>query len=403
MITTRRRRRLRVLTVPLLGLVLVTGCQSSDAADTKNREPDAAVTDTARARITISPAGTGTGPVDPGHTVKVVTDRGTLTSVEVKPAGDEGVQVTGTWKNARRTWQSDRTMTPDTAYVVEATATNAAGGTTRTRSTFRTRAPKQVNGVTVTPSNGAVVGVGQPVSIAFDAPVRDRAAVERRLSVTTTPKTEGSWGWTRDPLTGTERVDWRPRHYWAKGTKVTMRAELSGVDTGGRHLRRDVSTTFTTGTARISEVDLLKHTMTVFEDGKKAKVIPISGGEPRYPTWNGTMVVLGKQRLVRMTSESVNIDDPYDKNVPWAVHLTTSGTYVHAAPWNEGKGYFGRVNKSHGCVGMSGANGKWFYKRSVPGDIVEVTGSRSATVATGNGYGDWNLSFKQWRRLSSLR
>lgn len=155
-----------------------------------------------------------------------------------------------------------------------------------------------------------------------------------------------------------------------------MRARLSGVDTGGgRYLRRDVTTTFTTGVARISRVDLEKHTMTVFEGGRRVRTIPVSGGSPEYPTWNGTTVVLRKQAVVRMTSASVGIDDHYDLRVPWAVHTTTSGTYTRAALWNEGKGSFGRGNTSHGCVGMSAADGRWFHGRSVPGDLIEVTGS----------------------------
>ncbi|MTE19862.1 L,D-transpeptidase family protein [Streptomyces sp. TRM43335] len=388
-----------------MSTVLLAGCQSvgtGEAGNGGDGRPDATVA--VRADITVSPADEEKDPVDPGRTVEVTVVHGKLGSVRVRPDEGEGVEVTGVLGDGGRTWRSDRTMTPGTRYVVEATATNAAGATTRTESTFRTRDAERVNGVNVTPVDGAVVGAGQPVSIAFDEPVEDKAAVEKRLSVTTTPKVEGAWGWTRDPLTGVERVDWRPKEYWPKGTEVTLRAELSGVDTGGgRHLRRDVTTTFTTGVARISTVDLERHTMTVSEDGEVVRTIPISGGSPEYPTWNGTMVVLRKQAMVRMTSASVGIDDHYDLQVPWAVHMTTSGTYTHAAPWNEGKGYFGRVNTSHGCVGMSTTDGKWFYDRSVPGDIIEVTGSTRGTVAVGNGYGDWNLDFEDWRELGALR
>ncbi|WHX19537.1 Ig-like domain-containing protein [Streptomyces malaysiensis subsp. malaysiensis] len=43
-----------------------------------------------------------------------------------------------------------------------------------------------------------------------------------------------------DPLTGIDRVDWRPKTYWHKGTKATLQAHLSGVNTGdSRYLRRD--------------------------------------------------------------------------------------------------------------------------------------------------------------------
>ncbi|GGO86600.1 L,D-transpeptidase [Wenjunlia tyrosinilytica] len=396
-------RGARVLAASFVGVALLAGCSSgSGSGDGKAKSVNAGKG--TAAQVTVTPGGAKSKDVDPGQTVKVAVEHGSLTSVEVAPAKGEGAEVTGAWGKGRQSWHSNRTMTPGTTYVVNVVATNAAGDRTKARKTFTTRTPQLFNSVNVVPSNGAVVGVGQPVSIAFEQPVKDRAAVERSLSVTTSPKVEGSWGWVRDPLTGVERVDWRPKEYWAKGTKVTMRAHLSGVNTGGgRYLRRDVTTTFTIGTARVSKVDLKKHTLEIFEDGTKIRTIPVSGGQDRYPTWNGTMVVLDKASMVHMTSQSVNITDTYDKNVPWAVHLTTSGTYAHAAPWNEPLGYFGRVNMSHGCVGMSGANGKWFFERAVRGDVVEVTGSIRATVSTGNGFGDWNPTFEEWSALSALK
>lgn len=392
---------LRVLAAACLGVVLLTGCQpASGTGDGKNGSVKP--TDAAPARITVSPGGDSSG-VDPARTVKVKVADGVLRSVKVVPkTGGKAVEVTGDWGSGKRAWSSDRTMTPGTQYTVLAVAANRAGTRTTHRTTFTTLTPHLVNGVTVVPVNRAVVGVGQPVSIQFDHPVQDKKAVETQLTVSTSPKTEGSWGWVRNPQSGHDRVDWRPRDYWAKGTRVTMKARLSGIDTGGgRYLRRDVTTAFTIGTERISKVDLGKKTMTVFEDGREARSMMISGGSPQYPTWNGKMVVLGKASSVRMTSASVGIPDFYDKTVHWAVHLTSSGTYTHAAPWNAA--LFGRVNASHGCVGMSDEDAKWFFDRSVRGDLVETTGSTRATVPTGNGFGDWNLPYEEWQQLSALR
>lgn len=394
---------LRVLAASCLGVAILAGCQSSGGSgDGKNPGDSVKPTNAAPARITVSPGGDDSG-VDPARTVRVDVADGTLTSVKVVPEDAKtAVRVTGDWGKGKRSWRSDRTMTPGTDYAVQVVATNAAGTRTTHRTSFTTRTAELVNGVTVTPVNKAVVGVGQPVSIQFDHPVEDKKAVERQLSVTTSPKVEGSWGWVRNTQSGHDRVDWRPREYWAKGTEVTMKARLSGVDTGGgRYLRRDVSTSFTIGTERISKVDLENKTMTVFEDGQQVRRILISAGSPSYPTWDGKMVVLGKASSVRMTSASVGITDFYDKTVNWAVHLTTSGTYTHAAPWNAGM--FGRVNGSHGCVGMSNEDGKWFFDRSVRGDVVETTGSTRATVPTGNGFGDWNPSYEEWQKLSALR
>ncbi|MFJ2635937.1 Ig-like domain-containing protein [Streptomyces sp. NPDC087422] len=416
-----RNPRPRALAVPALLLAVamgVTACGGHDgdkaggSSDGKGAGRSASA-DSA-ARITVTPA-KDTADVDPAAPVKVTVDGGTLGTVTVTPEGTskDGVtpiEVTGALDAAKHTWTSDRTMTPGTAYTVQVTAADSAGKQTRTTSAFRTLTAAKVNGVTPTPLNNAVVGVGLPVSLAFDKPVTDkaaRAAVEKALTVTTSPAVQGSWGWITDPLTGIQRVDWRPDTYWTPNTKVTLTARLSGIDTGGgRYLRRDIHDTFTIGTARISYVDLKAHTMRVTENGKTVKNFKISGGKPAFPTWNGQMVVISKQSTVRMTSSSVGIAtsedsaDFYDKDVKYAVHITTSGTYTHAAPWNDAM--MGVQNGSHGCIGMHTADAKWFFDRAVRGDLVITSGSTRATVDKGNGFGEWNLGKDAWRRLSAL-
>ena len=90
--------------------------------------------------------------------------------------------------------------------------------------------------------------MAQPLSIVFDNPVKDKAAVEKRLKVTTSNNTEGSWGWLQD-YSGKDRVDWRPKEYWKSGTRVTLDADLNGIDSGpaGGWFVRDYATTFTIG------------------------------------------------------------------------------------------------------------------------------------------------------------
>ena len=115
------------------------------------------------------------------------------------------------------------------------------------------------------------------------------------------------------------------------------------------------------------------------------------------------MVVLSKVAKIRMDSRTVGIFGPeaYDLgDVRWAVQLTPSGTFAHAAPWNEGS--FGRVNGSHGCIGSSTADAKWFFEQVGLGDPVTVKGSAERTVDTNNGYGDWNVSWEKWTAGSAL-
>ncbi|UNM12799.1 L,D-transpeptidase family protein [Streptomyces formicae] len=391
-------RAVRALAAIAVPIAVFAACQFSPATETGSAAPHSAGPGSVGVSIT---PGDGETDVLPHGTVAVQAGYGRLVSVKVVAQRRGAADVTGTWGSGRHTWRSQRTMTPGTGYAVSVVGRDAGGRTFTARSVFRTRSATRTNKATLTPTAGSQVGVGRPVSIAFDKPVRNKAAVERALSVSTSVPTTGSWGWTRDPLSGIERVDWRPEKFWAEGTKVRVRARLSGIDTGaGRYLLHDAESSFTVGRSRISKVDLAKKMMTVYEQGKPIRVIPVSGGKPAYPTWNGTMVVLERAAMVRMTSQSVNIPEPYDLNVPWAVRLTTSGTFVHAAPWNAGK--FGIINASHGCIGMSLADGKWFFDRARPGDVVQVSGSSSPSMRVGNGYGDWNVTYADWRRLSAL-
>ena len=102
------------------------------------------------------------------------------------------------------------------------------------------------------------------------------------------------------------------------------------------------------------------------------------------------------------TTIGVDKNDPeyYNiSNVEYALRVTYSGEFLHAAPWSVGDQ--GSANVSHGCVGMSAADAAWLYNLTKRGDVVEVTGSNRYMTLT-NGYGDWNLDFADWSAGSAL-
>jgi lipoprotein-anchoring transpeptidase ErfK/SrfK len=113
------------------------------------------------------------------------------------------------------------------------------------------------------------------------------------------------------------------------------------------------------------------------------------------------MAVIDKASDVHMRSQSVGFGNEYDiPDVKWAIHLTYSGTYIHAAPWSVGsQGY---ANVSHGCVGLSTGHAAWLFQNTLPGDLVQVVNSPKS-VAPGNGYGDWQASWSQWLAGSAVR
>jgi lipoprotein-anchoring transpeptidase ErfK/SrfK len=247
----------------------------------------------------------------------------------------------------------------------------------------------KLTGAHINIADGQTVGVGMPISVTFDHAISadERAGVERQLEIDA--DVEGSWSWVKDrDLLEGQRVDFRPRAYWSPGTEVTVRAG-SGIT---RH--------FTVGRSLVAVVNVRTHRMKVVKDGQ-TRIVPITAGAPGMDTWNGTMVVSDKAAKVFMNSRTVGYGDTYAGYYSYAVHLTTSGTYLHQNP--KANTYAGHQNVTHGCVGLAtDGTAKKFYDEVIPGDVVTVVGSKD-TVAVGNGYGDWNADWAQWRAGSALR
>ncbi|MCW2872570.1 L,D-transpeptidase [Actinacidiphila oryziradicis] len=250
---------------------------------------------------------------------------------------------------------------------------------------------------TITPLTGASVGVAMPISVVFTNPVASsaRATIERHLKLSTSAPVNGAWHWF-----SSTRVDWRPEKHWPSGTKVTLNAALDGVSDGnGRYGTHSYQHSFTVGADVEATVSVPGHSMKVYRDGSLVRTMPIDAGSPSFPSWDGTMAVIDKQSEVRMTSCSVGItcdkSNPnfYDLTLPWDVHLTNSGTYIH---YSTGDPYPGHSYGSHGCVHLSLSDAKWFYNYVKQGDPVTITGSPRGKAAGDNGYADFNLSWSQW-------
>jgi lipoprotein-anchoring transpeptidase ErfK/SrfK len=330
--------------------------------------------------------------------LSVTADSGTLTAVNVT---SKSGPVPGKMSPDNKTWVAGALLEPGTSYTMRSQAA-VEGGKSITRVTrFRTAALTlaQQTYPSIAPLAGQTVGVGMPVIVRFDVPVTDRASIERNLHVVSQPAQKGTWHWISDT-----EVHWRPAHFWKAGTHVTVNADINGVPAGnGIFGQLDRSVSFDIGDAHVYRVNTVTDQMRVFSNGKLLRTLPITTGQqPAYTTRSGTKVIIEKFPSKDMNSETVGITgaDAYNiKGVQWAMRVTYSGEFVHAAPWSVADQ--GHANVSHGCTGMSTANADWLYHMTNVGDVVQYTGTDRQMELT-NGYGDWNESFKTYQQGSAL-
>ncbi|WP_370466522.1 Ig-like domain-containing protein [Streptacidiphilus sp. PB12-B1b] len=382
----------------LVALVLAGTAACSSSTSSSGGGHGSGGGDAAPATISVTLAKDSSGDVIPDQPVRIAVKGGTLASVTV--ADSKGDPVPGTLNAAGGTWTPSAPLAVGVAYTLSASAapSGQGGKPTTDRVPFTVETPGSGSSMlldSITPEKDAVVGVAMPVSVVFSKPVADsaRAAVEKQLKVTTSIPVTGAWHWF-----SSTRADWRPQTYWKSGTKVTVDADLDGVSDGnGRIGVHDYQHSFTIGSDVEAVVDAAAHTMKVTQDGRLLRQLTVDTGAKGYQTWGGTMAVIDKQPQVEMTSCSVGIQctpggpNYYDLKLPWDVHLTFSGTYVHYSTGDTDPG----DSTSHGCVHLSLADAKWFYGVVKQGDPVTVTGVPK-NADPDNGYADFNLSWAQW-------
>lgn len=356
-----------------------------------------------RAVVEISPKD-GADGVHTQDDLKVTAAKGKLVKVDVKD--EDGKAVAGKLADGGASWKPATHLATKTKYTVEALAKDSDGVEATERARFTTLTPDSTFIGRFNPEDGDKVGVGMPVSINFNHAIEDREAVEKAISVSADPEVDVEGHWF-----GKNRLDFRPEEYWEAGTKVELDLDLDGVEGyDGVYGEQDKSVNFTIGRSQVSVVDAKTKKMVVERDGKKLKSVDISSGSPDHPTYNGRMVISERHKETRMDGDTVGFgrDEEaggYDiKDVPHAMRLSTSGTFIHGNYWLT-RQQFGSVNASHGCVGLfdkkgggdKGTPGAWFFKESIIGDVVEIKNSKDKTIQPDNGLNGWNMDWDEWK------
>ena len=399
--TWTRRRALSALglaSVGLTGAVAVAACTDDKGSSGGGPfglggEPEP------KAKVAISePAADAKNVPASAEIVFTATDAA-QTSVELKDASGKALQ--GAMHPDGKGWLPAETLDYGAEYTATVTATGDDGKAVTATAKFTTMAKpdKQLRFVSFL-ADGAVVGVGMPliVQLSRAIPQDQRAAVQRRLIVTTEPAQEGIWTWYTDT-----EMHWRPREFWKAGSKVTVDFRVGGLPCGdGYYGRTDLTLECGVGPALVMTVDdkASPKVMTVARDGAVLKKIPVSLGRASMPSSSGTMIIIEKfPKTVFDTRTDPNPANRYRVDIDWAQRLTWGGEFIHSAPWSVADQ--GRRNVSHGCVNMSAANAKWLFQQTRIGDPVIVKGT-SRRLQYGNGWTDFDKPWEEYVKGSAI-
>jgi lipoprotein-anchoring transpeptidase ErfK/SrfK len=354
--------------------------------------------------IAVSPSNHAQG-VGLDAPIVVAASTGHLDTISVTEAGAPGA-LAGVLSPDGRSWSTSQALDPGAHYTVAATATSTAGSTTAQTSTFSTLTAGGRLLTGMTPLNGETVGIGETIDLRFNTaiPTGERAALLERIQVTSTPPVLGGWHWLSSQI-----VHFRPATFWPAGTRVTVTANLKGFDVGkGIWGLGDWSSAFKVGASHVSIINNSTHRMQVFNGGKLMATWPVSLGKGGFATIQGTLIVLYKTPVVVMKS-CPTFHTPaacipggaqyYNDPVYEDTAISTSGYFIHAAPWSVGSQ--GRADVSHGCVNLSTARATTYYNFSIPGDVVRVVNT-GYNASYSDGEGDWQLPFATFSNTSGL-
>ena len=350
------------------------------------------------AAVTASPA-IGSSDISPVAPVTVSVADGTISDLALNRA--DGTPVTGALSADGTTWTLGEVLGYGKTYTYTGHALGTDGQSVPIEGTLSTVDPTDTVRTTVSPGDGEVVGVAAPVMVSFGVEPTDRAAVEKAISITTTPAVEGAWAWMQHD-DGRWALDYRPKDYWPSGTQVHVEAKVYGVDFGGGYWgREDVTSDFTIGRNQVVIADVNSHEMVVQQDGVTVASFPASygrgddTGDPNLITRSGIHIVMEKFETKLMSNPRYGYSNLPEK---WAVRISDNGEFIHANP--NSTSAQGSSNVTHGCVNLSVDNAKQYYDSVLYGDPVEVSGTDAYLGPEDGDIYDWAIPWEQWVTMS---
>ena len=311
-----------------------------------------------------------------------------------------GKVVAGKFNSDRTVYTTTEPLGYDATYTWSGSAVGHDGKAIPVAGKFTTVSPTKKIGGSFQLGDGQTVGVAAPIIIQFDAPISDKAAVEKALTVTTDPPVEGSWAWLPDEAKGA-RVHWRTREYYPAGTTVNVDAKFYGRPFGeGAYGADDISLHFQIGRRQVVRAEVSSHRIQVVTDAGVIMDFPCSYGEAdkaRNVTRNGIHVVSEKYSDFYMSNPAAGYSNIHER---WAVRISNNGEFIHANPASSGAQ--GNTNVTNGCINLSTSDAEQYYHSAMYGDPVEVTGSSIQLSYSDGDIWDWAVDWDTWVAMSAL-
>ncbi|MDZ4268590.1 MAG: Ig-like domain-containing protein, partial [Mycobacterium sp.] len=314
----------------------------------------------------------------------------------------DGKVVAGTLNRDRTAFTVSEPLGYGVPYTWGGTVVGHDGKAMPVTGSFTTVNPvNQVNG-RFQLADGQTVGVAAPIIMQFDASIaeEDRAAVEKALTVTTTPEVEGAWAWLPDEVGGS-RVHWRTREYFPAGTAVHVDANFYGVPFGaGAFGAADSTLDFNVGRFQLVKAAAPSHRIQVLDDSGVVMDFPCSYGEgdlDRNVTRSGVHVVTEKYLDFYMTNPAAGYANSHQR---FAVRISNNGEFIHANPASSGAQ--GNSNVTNGCINLSPGDAEQYFNTAIYGDPVEVTGTRLDLSYADGDIWDWTVPWDEWTSMSAL-
>lgn len=369
---------------------VLAACGGKNTPQAEKKVPPAA-------KLTFQPAD-ATQDVVPIAPISVTVADGWFQRVAL--TNSAGKPVAGTFNQDRTVFMTTEPLGYDSTYTWTGSAVGHDGKAIPVAGKLTTVTPKKKIDGGFRLADGQTVGVAAPIIIQFDAPISDKAAVERALTVRTNPPVEGSRAWLPDEAKGA-RVHYRPREYYPAGTTVSVDAKLYGLPFGdGAYGAQDFSLNIQIGRRQVVKAEVSSHRIQVVTDAGVIMDFPCSYGEAdkaRNVTRNGIHVVTEKYSDFYMSNPAAGYSNVHER---WAVRISNNGEFIHANPSSAGAQ--GNSNVTNGCINLSTSDAAEYFQTAIYGDPVEVTGSTIQLSYSDGDIWDWAVDWDTWVGMSAL-